>query len=180
MNVIGLMITKDDAAIFEHWCRSQLRLYDASAVMLRVIAARAAPEIATELRARLLALHRATTEDWNAVRREAGAVRHAADMLIPVLASRQFSRDDALALAKGVVAVGVTGDDLDYSAAQQETMALASIVAAMHQLGFADEGQVTGLNEALRGVYDALGNEQAYRPDRFVQALRRFEAKLTP
>src|SRR5713101_573161 len=29
MKLYGLMITKDDEAVFEEWCRDQLRLYDA-------------------------------------------------------------------------------------------------------------------------------------------------------
>jgi hypothetical protein len=156
----------------------QLHLYDASAVMLRVIAARAAPGVANELRDHLLALHRATTEDWTAVEREAEAVRRAAVMLIPLLAEHEFARDDAVALAKGVIAIGVAGDDLDYSGAQQQTMALASIVAAMHLLGFADDVQIKGLNDALDRLYDAVANDQTYRPEIFVQALRQVEARL--
>jgi hypothetical protein len=158
----------------------RLRLYDTSAVMLRVIAARTAPEVASELRAHLLALHRATTEDWTAVQREAEAVRQAADQLIPLLARHEFDRDDAISLAKGVIAIGVTGDDLDYSAAQQQTMALASVAAAMHLRGLADDGQIKALDEALLGLYDAVANDQAYRPEAFVQALHQFDAKLPP
>jgi hypothetical protein len=158
----------------------QLHLYDTSAVMLRVIAQRAAPEVASELGAHLLQLHRATTADWTAVRREAEAVRRAADRLIPVLASHQFDRADALALAKGVIAIGATGDDLDYSAAQHQTMALASIVAAMHLQGLADDGQIKALDGALRGLYDAVANEGSYRPESFVQALHQFDVALPP
>jgi hypothetical protein len=158
----------------------QLHLYDTSAVMLRVIAQRAAPEVASELGAHLLQLHRATTADWTAVRREAEAVRRAADRLIPVLASHQFDRADALALAKGVIAIGATGDDLDYSAAQHQTMALASIVAAMHLQGLADDGQIKALDGALRGLYDAVANDRSYRPESFVQALHQFDVALPP
>jgi Cytochrome c554 and c-prime len=158
----------------------RLHLYDTSAVMLRVIAQRTAPQVASELGAHLLQLHRATTEDWSAVRREAEAVRQAADRLIPLLASHEFDRADALALAKGVIAIGVTGDDLDYSAAQHQTMALASIVAAMHLLGLADDGQIKALDAALRGLYDAVANDRSYRPESFVQALHQFDVTLPP
>jgi cytochrome c554/c'-like protein len=158
----------------------RLRLYDTSAVMLRAIARRTAPEVADELAAHLLKLHRATTEDWAAVRREAEAVRQAAERLIPLLAAYEFGRADALALAKGVIAIGAGGDDLEYTAAQHQTMALASIVAAMHLLGFADDGQIAALDAALRGLYDAVANDQTYRPEKFIAALRQFEAKLPP
>ena len=72
------------------------------------------------------------------------------------------------------------GEDLDYSAARQETMALSSIVAAMKALGFANETQAKSLNDALGPVFDAVGDDQAYSPDTFLQALRQFQAKLPP
>lgn len=156
----------------------QLRLYDATAVMLRVAAERIAPDVARQLRAHLLALHRATTEDWPAVRREATAVRQLVEQLTPVLAEHAFGRDDAMALARAVIAVSLSADDLDYSAAQQQTMALASILAAMRLGGFADDGQIKALNALLAGLYDAVANSQTYRPDAFQQALHRFEANL--
>jgi hypothetical protein len=158
----------------------RIRLYDASAVMLRVIAARTAPEVASELRGHLFALHRATAENWSAVQREAEAVRQAAEQLVPLLAQHEFDRGDATAIAKGIIAIGVAGGDIDYSAAQQQTMALASIVAAMHLLGWADDGQIGVLNGALCSLYDAVANDQAYRAERFIQALHEFEGKLPP
>ncbi|HEX3865052.1 MAG TPA: multiheme c-type cytochrome [Stellaceae bacterium] len=156
----------------------RLRLYDATAVMLRVIAGRTAPEIAQKLSEHLLALHRATTQDWQAVQREARIVQQAAGELIPLLAKHDFTRDDAHALAAAVIAAGTSGDDLDYSAAQQQTMALGSILAATKMLSFADEAQVKSLNDALGALYDAVASDQAYRPDTYVKALQQFAAKL--
>ena len=156
----------------------RLRIYDAPAVMLKVIAGRVAPDLAKDLGAHLLALHRATTEDWAVVQREAAAVRHAAEQLIAQLTTHEFGRDDTIALAHALVATGTGGDDLDYSVAQQRTMALGSIVSAMHLLGFADEQRVSALNEALGGLYEAVATDQSYRPEMFVDALRRFEAAL--
>ncbi len=156
----------------------RLRLYDATAVMLRVIADRVAPETAKRLREHMLALHVATTRDWSAVTHEAATVRQAADELIPLLAQHKFDRDDAQALARGVIAVGTSGDDLDYSAAQQQTMALGSILAAMKLQGFIDDAQVKPLNDALDALYDTVASDQAYRPDKFAQALQQFAEKL--
>ena len=157
----------------------RLRFYDATAAMLRVIAERVAPQTATRLREHMLALHQATTADWAAVTREAAAVRRAADELIPQLTQRKFDREDARALAHGVIAIGTSGDDLDYSAAQQETMALGSILAAMKLQGFIDDAQVKRLNDALDTLYDAVASDQSYRPDKFAQALEQFAEKLT-
>jgi hypothetical protein len=160
----------------------RLRLYDANTVMLHVAAARVAPDAATSLSTHMKALHQATvaaTPDyWSAVKREATAVRQDADTLIKVMVNHQFDKADAKALAEAVIALGVDGTDLDYSAAQQATWALRSIVAAMKLLKFADEQQTKALDDALGPVFDAIANDQTYRPDAFVQALRQVQAKL--
>ena len=158
----------------------KLRLYDATAVMLRTISARVAPDVATELSTHMLALHKGVGEGWPAVQREAAAVKQLAEALIPKLAAHEFTKEDAKALADAVIGLGVNGEDLDYSGAQQQTMALQSIVAAMQQLGFADETQVKALNEALTKVGETVANDQTYRPDKYVQALRQVQAKLLP
>ena len=121
-----------------------------------------------------------------AIRNDDAEIRYAAwshagetdPEVIPELAKHEFAREDAMILARAVVATGVAGDDLDYSAAQQQAMALASIVGAMHLLGFADEARIRALNEALGGLYEAVATDQTYRPEMFVDALRRFEATL--
>jgi hypothetical protein len=81
-------------------------------------------------------------------------------------------------LAKALVASGIDGVDLDYSGAQQQTMALESVIAGMKSLGFADDTQIKGLNGALGGLYQVVANDQAYRPDAFAAALRQLGTKL--
>ncbi len=160
----------------------RLRLYDATAVMLRTIASRVAPDAAKDLGDHLVALHRATTEPtgdyWTGVQKEATAVRQAADKLVPALAQHNFDKGDAKALAQAVIALGTTGEDLDYSSAQQQTMALESIIAAMRAMGFADEGQLKALDDGIGKLNDAASDDQAYRPEKFAQALKDLEAKL--
>ena len=104
-----------------------LELYDANAVMLRVIAARVAPAAAKVLGEEMLALHHATTESWSAVVRQATLVRAAANELLAALTAHDFTPDDMKALANGVVANGLGGDGGEYSGAEQATMALGSI-----------------------------------------------------
>lgn len=160
----------------------RLRLYDATAVMLRTIAGRVAPDAAKQIEDHLVALHRATVEPnvnyWTDVQREAKALGETADKLIPVLAQHNFDKADAKALAQAVIALGAGDQDLDYSAAQQETMALESIVATMKSFGFADQAQLQGLDDALGKLYESAADDQRYRPDVFAQALKGVEAKL--
>jgi hypothetical protein len=137
----------------------RIKLYDATTVMLGVIAGRVAPDAAKALHDHLLALHAATTENWDAVRREAGAVRDAANALIPQLVAHDFTKDDAKAMANAVIASALEANDFDYSAAQQQVMALESIVAAMRLLGFADPQQLAQLSTALDALYATVAGE---------------------
>jgi hypothetical protein len=159
----------------------KLRLYDASAVMSAIAASRGAPQAAPQLAEHLKALHAATAEGgdyWAAVKRQAELLQQDADKIVAAAAAHNFNREDAKALLQSVIAVG--GQDLDYSAARQEVMALSSIVAGMKALGFADENQSKTLNDALGPAFDAVADDQTYSPDSFLQALRQFQAKLPP
>ncbi|MBV9859452.1 MAG: hypothetical protein JO038_05030 [Alphaproteobacteria bacterium] len=149
----------------------RLKLYDATAVMLRVIAARVAPDAAKALGDHMAALHQATGQDWAAAQREGQAVRQAASQLVPALAQHDFTRDDMKAMMTGVIDVGLSGDDTDYSAAQQAAMALQSIAAALKAYGYANDDQVKGMAGALGGLFEVVSNDQTYRPEAFVKAL---------
>jgi cytochrome c554/c'-like protein len=156
----------------------RVKLYDATAVMLGVIARRVAPDAAKALHDHMLALHAATGENWDAVKREATAVRDAANALIPQLVAHDFNKDDAKALAGAVIASALEGDDFDYSGAQQQVMALESIVSAMKSLGYVDDKQLDGLNDALNELYAMVTDDQKYSPAAYADALKAFKAKL--
>jgi hypothetical protein len=156
----------------------RIKLYDASIVMLTTIAGRMAPDQAKALGVHLLALHKATGESWEAVQREAAAVRDTAAALIPVLAARQFDKADAQALTEAVISAPVSAEDLDYSGAQQRVNALEAIVAASKTLGFADEKQLAALDPARAGLYAAVADDQKYSPEAYAEALKAFKTKL--
>jgi hypothetical protein len=156
----------------------RIKLYDATAVMLRVAAERIAPDTAKALRDHILALHAATGDNWDAVKREATAVRDAANALIPKLAEHNFDKGDAKAMADAVIAGALEGGDLDYSGAQQQVMALESIVAAVKGLGLTDDKQLAGLNDALGSLYATVADDQKYSPDAYAEALKAFKSKL--
>jgi hypothetical protein len=155
-----------------------LKLYDANAVMLRVIAARVAPAAAKDLSEHMLALHRATTENWEAVRREAAEVRRAAMEIEKSLSSRDFTRDDMKALAEGIVSIALSGDDNDYSGAEQATMALGSIASAMRMSGSLSAEQTKAMNDALSGLDKAIADDATYRPEAFVNAVKDFQKTI--
>jgi Cytochrome c554 and c-prime len=155
-----------------------VKLYDANAVMLRVIAARVAPATAKALGEDMLALHHATTVNWDMVTREAREVRHLAMELVQTLSSHDFTRDDMKALAEGVIAIGLTGDDTDYSGAEQATMALGSIVSAMKSSGYLNTEQIKSMNDALTALDKLIADNATYQPATFVKTLKDFQKAI--
>jgi hypothetical protein len=153
-------------------------LNDANAIMLRVIAQRVAPNAAKPLGDGIMALHKATTQNWANVQREARALRDQAAALVPIVAQHDFNRDDMRALAEGIIAVGLDRDAADYPGAEQATMALASIVSAMKAGGYANDAQVKAMTTSLNGLYETLAKDDTYKPDAFLAALRDFQQTL--
>jgi hypothetical protein len=98
--------------------------------------------------------------------------------LVHALSSHDFTRDDIKALADGVVAIGLTGDDTDYSGAEQATMALGSIVSAMKMSGYLTTEQVKAINDALTRLDKSIADNANYQPATFVQALRDFQKAI--
>jgi hypothetical protein len=144
-------------------------LDDANAVMLEVIAARAAPELAPALRAQLLELHRATTKDWGAVSREAAALRSLAEGLETTLARRPFTAADLAAFAAALTGGTAAAT---FPIAEQATMALGALASDMQRLGALPPAQIATLNTALAGLGETVADEGAWHPAPFLKALQ--------
>jgi hypothetical protein len=147
-----------------------VKLNDANAVMLKVAATRVAPDAARALSEHMLALHKATQEDWSAVQREATAVRAAALALLPALAHHDYTGDDMRALAGALIALGV--EDGQFSHDEQVTLALEAIAAGLKSSGDLSDQQTAALAGAMSAVYAAFPNEGSLRSDAFVKALK--------
>jgi hypothetical protein len=152
-----------------------VKLYDANAVMLRIAAARVAPGAAKALAAHMLALHRATTENWAAVQREAAAVRQIAVDLMPAVGHYDFGRADMQALYEAEIGLGTASDDWQFSRGEQIAMALEAIVANLRSGGYLDEAQADAIGEALAALYRSFINDETFRPEAFAKALKNLQ-----
>ena len=152
---------------------------DANALMLRVIAERIDPALGRALGEHMLAFHKAMTESRDRSLHEAAPIRDIANQLVAKFAGHEFGRDDVRALATGVINDGLAKNDyVEYAAAEQATMALSSIVAAMRHLGMLTEPQFKLVNGALDKLYDAVAKDEEYRSATYAAALRDFNQAL--
>jgi cytochrome c554/c'-like protein len=155
-----------------------VRINDSNLAMLRVAAARVAPGAARALGEHMMALHKASSEDWGAMQREAQAVRAAAQQLLPALSRHEYSREDMRALADAVIAVGEQPDDWQVSSAEQVAMSLEAIINAMKSAGYLAEGQDAPVTAAMNAVYASFANEATVRPDAFAASLRNVQRAI--
>jgi len=157
-----------------------LRLNEANAVMLQVIATRVAPTAAMALASHTEALNRVTGEGWDAVRREARELRSIAKELIPVLAAREFTREDIEAMVAGVSDIPRAHGTLGYGVAEQSVLALEACIAAQRSAGYVSEDLIPAIDHSLDEVYQSLGNGDAYRPSAFVKAIEDVRKSIVP
>ena len=151
------------------------RLSDSNLIMLRVIADKIDPALGAQLRERGLALHKASTQGVEATTAAARGVKDIADQLINRFAGAAFGRAEMAALLQGVVAEGLQkGEYIDYSAAEQATMALQSIVAAMKNTGAFEAAQLEAIRGSLNKLLAATLKDEEYRPAVFREALQEF------
>jgi hypothetical protein len=160
-----------------HTSPGRIRLNDASFLMLRQIAARAAtPEQSLELAQRVAQLQRAVAGDGGDALEAARALRGSIDALVATLAQRSFTAADLRAMVAGLVEDGVAGQYRDYAGAEQATMAIASLANYLARRG--ELADVRGVNAALDKVYETVKDDETYRPERYQAALAALGARV--
>jgi hypothetical protein len=98
--------------------------------------------------------------------------------LVPRIAARPFTPADLRALVDGLVADGLNGQYRDYAGAEQATMAIASLLDYLARRGALSS--VRDVNASLDTVYDAVKDDETYKPERFQSALAQLAVRLKP
>lgn len=153
-------------------------LYDADAVMLRLIAGVAAPGEAAEVAAGDTALQRATTENWAAVRGAAERLRRVAGGLVPTLANHDFAPQEVRALARSLLALSLGPPGSSFTVAEQATMGLAALGEQMRLSGDLTPPQARAMTAAIDGLDRAFTGDQAYRYGAYAKALRELQSAV--
>lgn len=155
-----------------------VRLNDAHFLMLRHIVKTMDGTAGARLTQQIRALHRATADSYIATRTQAIALRADVVALAPQVAAHSFDRAAMRALLDAIIDEGQRGEDQDYVAAEQATMAIATLATALEAAGALSASQTAHINQALQPLYDAVQHDERYRPAAFTQALRRVRTAL--
>jgi hypothetical protein len=138
--------------------------------MLRQIVRRALPgPDADAFETRASELHRAVAGDGGDAIEAAKAMRATLDTVVRQLSARSFQPEDLRAMLAGLVADGLDGRYRDYAGAEQATMAIGSLLDYLAKTGSLRD--VRGANRALDRLHDTVKNDEAYKPQRFRDAL---------
>lgn len=156
----------------------RVRLNDAHFLMLRHIATRVDRALGAKFVGGVLTLHQATTESHKATRAQAQALLKQVQHLAPRVAAHDFSNTELRDMLDDIISEGLRGEVLDYVAAEQGTMAIATLTAALEAAGKLSHAQVRSINQALAPLYVAVQDDDKYRPEQFTQALRTVKAAL--
>jgi hypothetical protein len=147
-----------------------IRLNDSNLLMLRAIVRQTLPpEEAQRFAQRMDDLKRAVAGDGGDSLEAAKALRTALDDVVRRLAVRRFRTEDLRGMLAGLVDDGLDGRYHDYAAAEQATMAIASLLDYLAKHGALRD--LRAANTALDGVYESVKNDEKYQPERFRVAL---------
>ena len=143
---------------------------DANGIMLRVIAARLAPEDGRALEQEIRALHQALSEGAGRPADIARRIADTAGRLSEAFATHDFTTADMRAMMTGLAQSARDGDASDYASAEQATMAFAAIIFTLNASGAIDASQYAALKAALSQCYAATQKPDSYDPAVFAAA----------
>jgi len=154
------------------------RLFDANLIMMSVILDHMDPALAADYKGRVKALHQASLKGRDATLAAARHLKELTGTLTSRVAGMDFKPVDMRALLKGLITYGLRGEFVDYAAAEQATMAMASVIDAMKDAEVLSTSQYQSLIAVLAKCYDAVEKDEAFEPKKFLGAIQALEAAL--
>ena len=153
-----------------------VRFNDANLIMLRVAAGVVSPRLAQEVRQQGRALHQASQASAPEWRAAARALHETSLQAIDVFAQHVFDQADCSALLDNLITEGERGEYIVYVAAEQTTMAIGAILTTMREAGWMGDAEFARIEEAMAEMYEAVQEDEQYRPSAHLDALQRLEA----
>lgn len=151
---------------------------DSSLVMLQVLTQVVDPALAQSIAAKTRALHSSGSTGMGQLAAAANDLHGLTSQMATKFAANAFDANVMKAMLKGLVQAGADGQYSDYADAEQATMAMDTLVAAMRAEKAVPEPQLQNLTKALDAVFAATAKDEAYQAGRFNAALAGMRAAL--
>lgn len=152
-----------------------VRLNDSNMIMLRAIAASLDGQLGERVREQVQKLNRAVAGEGDP-KAEAAQLKKLAGELVPVISKTEFTAPKVKKILAALVDDGLAGHYSDYAAAEQATMAIASVSSFL-----AKQGGITktsALNTGIKKLNQLLVNDERYQPQQYLAQLKDIRAQL--
>lgn len=154
------------------------RIYDANIIMMRVLLQRIDPALADIVSIKSKALHQASLQGYDAVIDAARGLKDATEGIINRLASHSFTAADTKALLAGILTEGLSGEYVDYAAAEQATMAASAMLQTMADDDMISRAKYMELSAVLDDCYTVIEKDESYNPRQFLAALQKLQSAV--
>ncbi len=154
-----------------------VRLNDSSLLMLRAIAYAMNPALGERLSEQVRKLHRAVAGVGD-VAAEAQATRKLALEMVARIEAQTVDNGMVRRVVLRLIDEGAAGDYSDYAAAEQVTMAIASVGSYLAKSGALRD--VSAFNAQMGRVNTTLANDEHYQPAEFRTQLAPLRSLLNP
>lgn len=148
------------------------KLDDSHMVVLQIALRSADPALAERLNAQMLALHRSSASGRGALVAEANRMREIAQASVEALQNHQLSGAEMKEVLDRLIESASSGRLSDYAQAEQAALVVGATIDALEAGGHISSSQGQSLFAELGKAYDAIQNDETFRPERFVQAMR--------
>jgi hypothetical protein len=138
------------------------------------------PERAQAFQSDTRALHQATSRGVGDAQEIGRRMRESVVAMIPVLRSWRVDAEASRALARSIVGEGLSGEYVDYVAAEQVAMALQVLVDGMYSLEAYDAQTLGKLAAEIPLLLEATAKPEVYDPEPVEAGLKRLQAALGP
>lgn len=154
------------------------KLDDSHMAVLAVALGSADPALADELTAQMLALHQSAAQGRSQVVAEAEKMKALAAKAAKVLSAYNMSDDDMQAVLSALIESGASGRMIDYASAEQTTLVIGATIDEMERSGQITPVQGEALFAELNKAYNAIQNDDAFKPEAFAAAMRDLRAAI--
>lgn len=149
-----------------------VKFNDANLLMLEIALEMAGGDLAKEMAANIMAVHKGSQTSRAAMLETAKATRATAQAAVKRILAMKV---DAAAMRKAMqrlIALGGEGYFADYETAEQATMAMGSVIEAMRIAGFIDAAAYKKVSTRMEEVYAAVADDEKYAPGRYREAVK--------
>jgi hypothetical protein len=146
--------------------------------MMRVLLQRIDPALADIVSIKSKALHQASLQGYDAVIDAARGLKDATEGIISRLASHSFTAADTKALLAGILTEGLSGEYVDYAAAEQATMAASAMLQTMADDDMISRAKYMELSAVLDDCYTVIEKDESYNPRQFLAALQKLQSAI--